>query len=582
MRPDFLLKTRRQAIARARRKYHVKDYQGALTEWDDLLTRNDDDALAMLGRFDCLLKLGEKDEVLAVGESVCEANPESQATHNNFACILLERGEYAKAAEYFSRVIAMDDSRSMYYFNAGLAYRGSGEPDKAAVCFSRVLKDEPEHQRALEFLSQIYLDAGLNREAVEFSMRLRLLRPGYTLPLERRAYARWADDELDDQERSLEAAVLRNALAPKETPLPGGKITIGFMVCSYGLEILRYVMPLLLRYRDPGQVELLGFTNDTMLGAASLEGLFDRVESCDSANPERMRGMLAINPVDILVDVAGLVPNQFGLCYARRLAPRQVAWPLTYTRAELTFMDRALVDDQVVSKTEVTESVCSSLGVRALSDHVHRLETLLCYPESINSAEPSESPASRNGFITFGVNADLNKINDASIRDWCEILQRSEGARLKFIAPGLPSTLAEPAITGKFADAGIDPARISFEGALEFDDRLTPYIDVDIVLNPNPFGETLRLADAMWMGCPVLGVADDRHVARLSNSVLKAAGKHHWCYENRAGMIEAAVAMAADMPALARIRAGLRDELRGSTLMKAETWVGAFFEALLG
>jgi len=57
MKPNYLFKTRRQAVARARKKYSIKDYEGSIAEWDELLERNEEDALAWLGRFDCLLKL---------------------------------------------------------------------------------------------------------------------------------------------------------------------------------------------------------------------------------------------------------------------------------------------------------------------------------------------------------------------------------------------------------------------------------------------------------------------------------------------------------------------------------------------
>lgn len=580
MKPDFLLKTRRQAIARARRKYHQKDFQGALSEWDELLARNGDDSLALLGRFDCLLKLGEKDELVAIGEAVCEANPASQAAHNNFACVLLERREYARAAQYFNRVIDMDDGRPMYFFNAGLAYRGAGEPDKAATCFARVLEKEPEHQRALEFLSQIYLDAGMHQRATELAMRLRLLRPGYTPALERRTYARWADDAVDDSERSREAAILRNALPRSDSMLPDGRLSVGWLVCPHGLAILRYLMPLLLRTRDPERIEMIGFTNDTVLGAPALQGMFDRVVSCDSPHPDRMRGLLAVNPVDVLVDIAGLVPNGFNLYFGRRLAPRQVAWPLTYSRSELVLADVSLVDDVMVRPDEINDIAPSSLGPRSLSGHVRRLDSLFCYPEPADSPEPGASPALDRGYVTFGINAEPGRINRFTLGIWSDLLRRIETARICFLSPGMSPALAQQVIREQLVANGIEPERVSFREATDFKNRFQSYTDVDIVLNPVPFGETLSLADAMWMGCPVLGMADERHISRMSNSVMTASGHGHWLYPDRSGLIEAAAAMAADPAMLTQYRGKLREELRQSPLMDCTRWANILLEQL--
>jgi predicted O-linked N-acetylglucosamine transferase (SPINDLY family) len=68
------------------------------------------------------------------------------------------------------------------------------------------------------------------------------------------------------------------------------------------------------------------------------------------------------------------------------------------------------------------------------------------------------------------------------------------------------------------------------------------------------------------MGVPVVSVAGHTHAGRMGLSVLRAAGLGEWVAEDDAGYVERCVRWAADLDALARVRAGLREQVQGSAL----------------
>jgi predicted O-linked N-acetylglucosamine transferase (SPINDLY family) len=74
------------------------------------------------------------------------------------------------------------------------------------------------------------------------------------------------------------------------------------------------------------------------------------------------------------------------------------------------------------------------------------------------------------------------------------------------------------------------------------------------------------------MGVPVVTMAGDRHAARVSASLLHAAGLQAWVADSPEAFTRTAVALASDRPALARWRVELRERLRASPLLDAAAY----------
>jgi predicted O-linked N-acetylglucosamine transferase (SPINDLY family) len=69
------------------------------------------------------------------------------------------------------------------------------------------------------------------------------------------------------------------------------------------------------------------------------------------------------------------------------------------------------------------------------------------------------------------------------------------------------------------------------------------------------------------MGVPVITLAGDRHAARVGASLLTAAGHPEWIAHHEDDYVRLAAELAADPARRARLRAGLRDDLRGGALL---------------
>ena len=95
---------------------------------------------------------------------------------------------------------------------------------------------------------------------------------------------------------------------------------------------------------------------------------------------------------------------------------------------------------------------------------------------------------------------------------------------------------------------------------------------------PYPGGTTT--CEALWMGVPTLTLAGDTLLSRQGASLLTAAGLSDWIATSREDYIAKALAFASDLPRLAALRAGLREQAGISPLFDAPRFAHNLEDAL--
>lgn len=82
------------------------------------------------------------------------------------------------------------------------------------------------------------------------------------------------------------------------------------------------------------------------------------------------------------------------------------------------------------------------------------------------------------------------------------------------------------------------------------------------------------------MGVPVITTLGDHHAARVSASLLRAAGHPELVAADTTEFARLAASLASDTNRLSALREGLRDTLRASPLLDARTYANAVHTAL--
>jgi predicted O-linked N-acetylglucosamine transferase (SPINDLY family) len=105
---------------------------------------------------------------------------------------------------------------------------------------------------------------------------------------------------------------------------------------------------------------------------------------------------------------------------------------------------------------------------------------------------------------------------------------------------------------------------------------------VDILLDTFPYPGVTTTCEALWMGVPTVTLAGDTLLSRQGAGVLTPAGLGDWVAESEDEYVAKALAFAADLPALARLRAGLREQVLASPVFDARRFARNFETALWG
>ena len=130
-------------------------------------------------------------------------------------------------------------------------------------------------------------------------------------------------------------------------------------------------------------------------------------------------------------------------------------------------------------------------------------------------------PSLKTGFITFGCPNQFAKVSPGALQLWVRILQAIPGAHLVLQAP--PGSHRDH-VRELFAEAGIAPERLAFDGKVPLNDYLARYQDLDLCLDPYPYTGGVTTMDALWMGVPVITLAGRTGVGRSGVSILSNVG----------------------------------------------------------
>jgi predicted O-linked N-acetylglucosamine transferase (SPINDLY family) len=117
--------------------------------------------------------------------------------------------------------------------------------------------------------------------------------------------------------------------------------------------------------------------------------------------------------------------------------------------------------------------------------------------------------------------------------------------------------------------AGLDPRRLQFQVFAPLGEYLQSYNQIDIALDPYPYGGGTTSCDALWMGVAVVSLRGATAVSRGGSSILSNLGLSELVAENAEGYVRIASELASDLSRLEALRMSLRQRLNASPLMDA-------------
>ena len=288
-----------------------------------------------------------------------------------------------------------------------------------------------------------------------------------------------------------------------------------------------------------------------------LRGQLDAWHRCGALDAGELADLVRRQCIDVLVDLAGHTGHNRLETFARKPAPVQASWFGYMNTSGLTAIDWRLTDAQH-----------DPPGCEAFyTEKLWRLPFLACFTPDPSSPEPGPAPFLRNGFVTFASANNWAKVSEGAKDAWAAILRDAPAARLKVIARGGEEARVVESIRAEFARRGVQGPRIDVSPFLPLPAFLAFFRDVDVALDPFPYGGGTTTLHTLWMGVPAIALEGDSELARATPATLRGVGAGGFVASTVARYVELGTALAREPASLAEVRRRLRDQVRSSAAM---------------
>jgi len=327
-------------------------------------------------------------------------------------------------------------------------------------------------------------------------------------------------EQLLDYTRTWANKRFGNPAAASTTVHPardGRRVRIGYFSSDFQEHPVAFLIAEVLELHDRSRFEVYAYSYGPPSGGAMRQRLSRGVDHFvdiawepDDQAVARIRN----DAIDILVDLKGYTAGDRLAIMAQRPSPVQVTW-LGYPGTTGTaFIDYLIADPFIIPPG--TEHTCSEQVVRMSQ----------CYQpndrkRSIADPQPRAACGLPDAGLVFCCFNQTFKITPDIFASWMRLLDAVPGSVLWLMDDNRWATAN---LRHAAAAAGIAPARMVFAPRVPLAQHLARYHVADLALDTFPYTSHTTASDALWCGCPLVALCGETFAARVSGSILAAAG----------------------------------------------------------
>jgi len=504
--------------------------EAALAVFEQARARHGDDPRPAANAITLLKELGRPAEAETLFENLPAAVRQSEDVQAAWADLLLNTARLEEAATVFDALSRRHPQSPLHWLNLAASLRGL----KNMVACTRALKQglarHPGHRDLEHALGQSLAEMGRQGPAMELLRRslehseplpdshlfnLQFLGAGYGLlsSEERQTLARqWEARKRQQGVGPLWGDVLRSPLGQR--PLRVGYLSADF--CNH--PVGRFVLPLL-RAHNRQSVEVWGLSCGPHDDAVQQQIR----QSCDhwldlrfGTDLEAAR-QIADAQLDVLIELGGFTCNSRLALLAHRPAPIQLSYLGFYAPTYLEAIDGWIGDAALFA------------SLNPIDRRAHRLVEvpggyMAFVPEALPPLQAPE-PGRRFRYGSFN---HARKLTPETIALWCALLAAVPEADLALKSISFVEPAEQQRIRKVFEQQGLEPHRLVLLNWVEgWTNHMACYREIDVALDPMPYGGATTSCEALAMGVPVISLAGAGMVGCLSASVLTygAAGQ---------------------------------------------------------
>lgn len=495
---------------------------------------------------------------------------EDPFTYCNMALLLYYKQEYAQSLEYYEKALQLKPDCAAFWSNYSVSLRLVGEVERARQALEKAIALDPEYLDSYINLGSAYLEQGDVKLAVETYVKLIARAPHLDKAYRNLLYTNSFANELSPKEHLKYARACGEQFMAKAAPFKNWlvnaqdqRLRIGLVSADLRSHPVGYFLEHWLKHIDAGKTEIYAYSADGREDNYSqvLKKYCTQWRSLAGMNDARAASLIREDGIHILLDLSGYTADSRVSLFAWRPAPVQASWLGYWDTTGLPTMDAVIADPVSVpagSEGQFTESV------------VKLPHTRLCFSAPDSNEQVNPLPALQNGYVTFGCFQKYSKVSDEVLAVWAQVFLALPAAKLYWQCKAFQDDQIQAEALARLQQAGIQTEQCVLMRPTARDAYFKNYHAVDMILDSFPFNGGTTTCEALWMGVPTLTMPGETMISRQGASMMTSAGLPEWVAEDKKAFVKKAIQFAADLPALANLRAGLRAQVMRSPLMDGE------------
>ncbi len=492
--------------------------------------------------------LGCLDEALTHVRKAIELRPSYADAHNNLGLLLKDSRQYVQAIASFSRAAELEPDFFPAYNNLGITLHDLGRLPEAIECYEKAMT----------------LETG---KSFTYSNLLFTLHhhPSFTPEMMLKEHLEWGEKF---GKPTLPAPEFKNSRNPDR------RLRIGYVSPDFRKHVVATNMTVILKGHDHSKVEVFCYscTPHPDQVTEGLKKLADHWRDIAPMSDEQARACILQDQIDVLIDIAGHTGESRIRLFVERCAPIQVNFLGYFNTSGVPAMDYRITDaygdPPGMSEPYYTEKLFRLNG------------NSMCYQSPEIELPVVETPALKQGYVTFGSFNNLSKMTPEVMACWAQILHGVPGSRLLLKTHCLTDPEVQRMVAGIFAHHGIMRDRLEMHAfAASFKDHMELYGKIDIGLDPFPFNGGVTSFECIWMGVPFVTLEGNSFISRLGVRQMGYIGLSDWVVPTKDAYVKQAVQAAEDLPALNALRQTIRGRVQSSPLADGKATARGLEEA---
>jgi predicted O-linked N-acetylglucosamine transferase (SPINDLY family)/predicted SAM-dependent methyltransferase len=529
------------------------------------------------------LEQGRIAEAEVCCKKALEINPDYIDAYNNLGLILHGMGRFSEAEAAFERALEYDPDRVLVYSNFSVFLKAQGQITRAESYLRKAIEINPGYINSYTNLITVLLDQGRVREAITISLHALQIQPDClktrsNLLFSMNYSGSHSADECLEQARQYGRVAVGKVGGVFTSWLhdPQAKrLRVGLVSGDFCQHAVAYFLENLVQHIDPSNIELIAYPTENREDVLTtrLKPYFSAWKPLVGLNDQAAAQLIHSDGLHVLLDLSGHTARNRLPVLAWKPAPVQVSWLGYFATTGVEAMDYFLADE--VGVPEVNQAQFTE-KIKYLPD------TRLCFTAPGTAIDVSPLPALANGYITFGCFQNMAKVGDDVLDLWAEIMSALPNTKLRWQCQSFGDAVITESVVQRLTQHGFDLDRVTLTGSTSREDYLAAHAEIDVILDTFPFPGGTTTCEALWMGVPTLTLAGNTLIARQGASLLTAAGLGDWVADNRADYIRKVSLFTGDLGNLAKLRAGLREQVLVSPLFDAPRFARNMETALWG